>query len=122
MGSDKLENNLLSMRAGGAFGVPHSVRYGGDVLGVDKPKSNRAGIYQRGLFGSRKETRRKEWAKPTNPQTPEQQAWRAVFAAGHAAWTALTEEEKVKYNKRAVRRKYTGFNLFMSEYLLAHRS
>lgn len=121
MANDKLEKNFYSFRARGVFGVPHSVRFGTDVLGLDKPKSARAGIYQRGLFGHRKETAKREYVKPTNPRTVPQQAWRAVFAAGRAAWAALTDEERARYNKRAVKRRYTGYNLFMSEYLYSHR-
>ena len=57
-----------------------------------------------------------------NPQTEQQQAWRAVFAAGFTAWKSLTPTEKAAYNVRATRRSRRGFNFFMSEYLKTHRA
>ena len=58
---------------------------------------------------------------PTNPRTTKQQAWRAVFRTGKATWDALAPQTKTKYNKRAYAYKFTGFNLFMREYLAKNR-
>ena len=57
---------------------------------------------------------------PTNPQTEPQQAWRLIFSNGVDAWHLLNEEEKEGYRARAKDLNMTGFNLFMSEYLLAN--
>ena len=55
---------------------------------------------------------------PTNPQTTPQQAWRATFAAGRAAASALTPEEREPYKERA--REIGNIhwhNVFISDYL-----
>jgi len=58
---------------------------------------------------------------PSNPQTPAQQANRATFTAGVAAWQALTENQKDVYRKRSTRLRFaTGFTLYMSEYMFSH--
>lgn len=55
---------------------------------------------------------------PTNPQTVEQQAWRAVFTGGVAAALALTPEQKQVYRLKAKTKPgQTWFTVFMSEYL-----
>ena len=57
---------------------------------------------------------------PTNPRTVEQQARREAFADGASEWAGLTTEEKAEYNMRAKGRALSGYNLFMSEYLIAN--
>lgn len=42
---------------------------------------------------------------------------RARFAAGHAAWLALTETERNAYRERAGKLPITGYNLWMRDYL-----
>ena len=57
---------------------------------------------------------------PTNPQTVDQQAWRAKFTAGVAAALILTDEQKDEYRKDAYRKKgQTWFTRFMTQYLWA---
>lgn len=58
--------------------------------------------------------------KPTNPQTPAQQANRAKFADGMAAWKALTDEEKEPYIKVAKRLKQFPHVYFLKTYLQTH--
>ena len=59
---------------------------------------------------------------PANPQTEAQQAWRAIFAAGIAAWKALSEEEKDIWRTKASKRGKVGQHLFQSYYLNTHKS
>ena len=57
---------------------------------------------------------------PTNPQTVDQQAWRAKFTAGVAAALILTDDQKDEYRKDAYRKKgQTWFTRFMTQYLWA---
>lgn len=49
--------------------------------------------------------------------TVPQQAQRAKFLNGVAAWNALPQAEKDDYNERAVGKAKTGYQLFMSDYL-----
>lgn len=57
---------------------------------------------------------------PTNPQTGPQQANRQKMTDGVAAWKLLTPEQKEAYNVKAKYKNYSGYNLFLSEYLLSH--
>ena len=57
---------------------------------------------------------------PTNPQTETQQAHRQKLTDGVAAWQALTNNQKEIYNERARYKPYSGYNLFLREYLLSH--
>ena len=59
--------------------------------------------------------------RPSNPRTSTQQAWRSIFADAIAAWRALSEEEKVEWNKKATRRGKRGTDIFRSWYLNTHR-
>jgi len=62
-----------------------------------------------------------DYYTPSNPRTAAQQAWRAVFAAGIAAWHALSDEEKEEWKRRAKEEKsMVGQHLFQSVYLKTH--
>ena len=54
---------------------------------------------------------------PSNPQTPKQMNWRFVFAEAIAAWKALSEEDKAKWNKKGTRQGTKGTYLFRSHFL-----
>ena len=54
-----------------------------------------------------------------NPQTPAQTARRVIFADAVTAWGLLSQAEKDVYNRRARPRKYSGWNLFISDFLKA---
>jgi hypothetical protein len=63
---------------------------------------------------------RMDYYAPTNPRTAAQQAWRAVFADGIAAWHALSDAEKAEWNQRAKAQQKVGQHLFQSVYLKTH--
>ncbi len=54
---------------------------------------------------------------PANPRTEPQVKCRGNFGGSVKAWQVLPEEEKSVYRIRAKRKKRSGYNLFMSEYL-----
>lgn len=94
--------------------------------------SNRsAGIYQRRVTGYNQMGRiagrvRKGYYvkmrkyRPTNPQTPAQQAQRQKMTDAILAWQGLTNEQQSVYNKRAIKQGRAGYLLFRSEYLKSH--
>ena len=57
---------------------------------------------------------------PDNPRTLTQQTNRAKMTAAVLAWKALTDDEKLFYNKRAFGKRMSGYNLFLKKYLLSH--
>lgn len=78
------------------------------------------GIYQVRKSNGKQVVVKKGFYTPTNPQTPAQQAWRAIFAAAISAWQGLTAQQKDLYNQRAKYRPLSGHNLYLREYLLSH--
>lgn len=111
--------------AAGGFGF---ARFGSSKFGQT---ARTGGIYQRRVTGYNQvgviagRPRKTYYVKmrnyrPTNPQTPKQQAHRAKMTAAVAAWSSLTDIEKSRYNERGKRANKTGRNLFISWYLKNH--
>lgn len=55
--------------------------------------------------------------RPTNPQTPLQQANRDKFRNAGLAWNELTPEQKMAYNKTGKKRGNSGRSIFISWYM-----
>ena len=55
---------------------------------------------------------------PNNPQTPAQQANRNKFKDAMTAWSALSADEKAKWESKAYRRDLAGKNLFVKAFIL----
>jgi hypothetical protein len=62
----------------------------------------------------------RRWVTGTNPNTPSQQAHRAIFADGVAAWHTLSEEDKKQWTATGSKQGLNGFQSFMSYYLKTH--
>lgn len=56
-------------------------------------------------------------AWPVQPPSAARDAQQAKFKTALAMWQALTEEEKLVYNRNANRRSKRGYDVFMSETL-----
>ncbi|MES2382888.1 MAG: hypothetical protein V4538_17705 [Bacteroidota bacterium] len=78
------------------------------------------GIYSKKYYFGKPYISRMKFYRPTNPQTPTQQAWRATFADAMTAWGALSAPQKEPYIKRAKKLQMTGANLFLKQYLREH--
>jgi len=78
------------------------------------------GIYQVRTRYGKQVVVKEVFYTPTNPQTVPQQANRQKLTDGVAAWQALTNNQKEIYNERARYKPYSGYNLFLREYLLSH--
>lgn len=77
------------------------------------------GIYRLTPIKGELVNQRLPYYEPTNPQTEEQQAWRAKLADAVAEWQSLTSEEKADYNEKAKGKRMSGYNLFIREFLLS---
>lgn len=124
--------SMPGLRTTGA--LDYSNGFGFAVLGKSRLGDSRmqGGVYQKrrtgynqytGKPGPRAKTyyvKMRSYA-PTNPRTPKQQAHRSIFADAVAAWASLTNEQKRAYNERAHRQGRVGRNLFISEFLQAHK-
>jgi hypothetical protein len=89
----------------GEGGIPDPL----DIFGIYRRRPTRKGVTLVKM----------DFYTPTNPQTEAQQAWRAIFSAGVAAWQALSEEAQDIWKEEARYRPLTGFNLFLRDYLLS---
>lgn len=91
--------------------------------------SNRiSGIYQRRVTGYNRHginperprrsyfVRMKKY-RPTNPQTPLQQANRNKFKDANDAWNELTPDQKMPYNKTGKKSGKQGRSVFISWYM-----
>jgi len=78
------------------------------------------GIFRRDNVTGEVKYYREPYYTPKNPRTEAQQANRQKLADGVVAWQALTPEQKNQYNKRAIGRGMSGYNLFLHEYLLSN--
>ncbi len=79
-----------------------------------------SGIYRTDNVTGRTKHYREPYYITKNPRTIPQQANRQKYADGVAAWQALTDEQKNQYNINAKRKNFSGYNLFLKEYLLSH--
>jgi len=78
------------------------------------------GIYQvRSRFGKQVVVKQ-EYYNPTNPQSVPQQANRQKLTDAVAAWQGLTNNQKEIYNERARYKPFSGYNLYIREYILSH--
>lgn len=111
-----------SIRRGDGFGF---IRLGHSTFGTI---AHVGGIYQKRVTGYNNTGRkahlprnayyvRMRYYRPTNPNTPAQQAGRSKFADAVAGWAALTAAEKEEYNKRAHKLSRRGRNLYISEFM-----
>lgn len=57
---------------------------------------------------------------PTNPQTVPQQANRQKLTDAVAGWQGLTNNQKEIYNERARYKPFSGYNLYIGEYILSN--
>ena len=96
--------------------------YGYSVFGYNKYGDIilLSGIYRTDNVTGKTKCYREPYYIPKNPRSEAQQAQRQKYANGVVAWQALTEEEKEIYNKRAKHKKYSGYHLFLKEYLLSN--
>ena len=87
-----------------------------------------AGIYQKRRLSNRRDrydqTTNPEYPivamrsyRPTYTNTEIQAENRAKFAAAVAFWQGLTAEDKALYDKRAVRKQMSGYNVAISDFI-----
>ncbi len=57
------------------------------------------------------------YVKPENPDTNGQRIVRKTFGDAVRTWQSLTDDEQLKYNKKAYRLKLSGYNHYISLYM-----
>lgn len=76
-----------------------------------------SGVYSNRKFAGVNGTIRMKYYQPLNPQTIPQQANRSKFANAILSWRNLTSSEKLVYNRRAVGKHKSGYNIKISEFM-----
>lgn len=127
-GEIDLHESMLSLRANNKAGAGSGLGFARFGSGRYGATNRTGGIYQKRVTGynqygrSATRPRRAYYVKmrtyrPTNPQTPLQQANRAKLAAANIAWQELDPVEKSRYNDLGKRKNKIGRNLFISWYM-----
>lgn len=93
--------------------------FGRSTFGLSHFQQNDAyaGIYQQRKCREGKLTILMKFYKPTNPNTLPQQTVRSNFANAILNWQSLTPAEKEIYNESAKGQPFSGYNLFIRQYL-----
>lgn len=115
-----IQNGLMSLGARGKFGKPNGIGetfLGWSELGDDNP---RAGYYQYHWNGYAKYYNRCKFWEHVIHTSELAMARKAIFRDGVNAWKALTDNEKLVYNRLKYPYAQTGFTRFMSKYLKEH--
>lgn len=110
-------SKLLSIDARGKFGRSGGfgrIAFGYNFFGF---YSWYAGIYQKRYFYGEPYLSKSKFYRPTNPKTLVQMNWRYTYSWGIYLWQNLDLKTKKSYNKRALKKKMSGYNLFISEWL-----
>lgn len=123
----------LGVRAEYGFAQIGQTRCGSKIIGIDwRPlgtiyfgdieygeNERLGGIYAKRTTPTKKITIRMKYYVPKNTQQPQQQTWRSKFADAVANWQSLTNEQKEVYNKKAVGKPRSGYNIALREYMLS---
>ena len=97
-------------------------QYGIRIYGIEQygEATNLYGIYQIQTIDGHQTLIKRTFYIPSNPQTVPQQSNRSKFANAIAGWQGLTSDQKNVYNERAKYKNLSGYNLYISEYLLSN--
>lgn len=113
------------------YGVFGYTKFGDEFLGVPMEEFGASiygdlefgdyillsGIYAHRRTKSNRGTIRMHYYRPKNPHTIPQNNVRDKFAAAVLAWQNLTISQKAVYNKKAVGRHQSGYNLKIAEFM-----
>jgi hypothetical protein len=104
------------------FGAENYLRYyGQNFFGVSLygNEFDPRGIYQVRHCKDGKRTIKMKYYRPGPSDSEVQATNRQKFADAITAWHNLTNEQKAVYNRRAVGKNCTGFNLKIKEYMVS---
>jgi len=76
-----------------------------------------SGIYQMPRYSGKRVCRRIDFYEYVITHTEAQQERREKFAAAILEWQGLTAEQKKVYNQRSIGQHFSGYNLFIREYM-----
>jgi len=78
------------------------------------------GIYQVRHYGKKRVQVRERFYEPSDQSQPNKVARQVVFAAAVAAWQALSAQKKAEWEHKVGKRKMSGYNWFLRDYLNTH--
>lgn len=112
--------NLLSVESRKKIGLPNGC--GRAICGwsLCGDWNDRSAIYRVRHYEGQKHKERLEFYPYIITNTTEQATRRATFADAVLAWQNLAENQKSEFNRKAIGRHMSGYNLFIRYYLLSH--
>jgi hypothetical protein len=115
-----LKNGLLSMQGWGKFGKPNGVGEFWAGWSEFGDENEHAGYHKRqwNRHGKCRSLTKFFW--PVVHITGPAIARKTAFRNGVTAWHALTDSERLVYNKKRYPFSQSGFNRYMSKYLKSH--
>jgi len=75
------------------------------------------GVYQMRRYGKEIVCTREKFYAPSNQTQPNKVISQNKFAAAVLAWQNLTTTKKIRYNELTVGRHFSGYNLFIRDYM-----
>ena len=79
-----------------------------------------SGIFRRNNATGKVKYYRQPYYTPKNPRSGPQQTQREKMTNGVSAWQALTSSQQAVYNKNAIGKGMSGYNLFLKQHLLSN--
>lgn len=90
-------------------------------LGINGLPNLPAGVYKVYHLGGKPVQVCCKLYSPVNHKTANQLVWQAIYRAGVVAYKALTDDQRDIYHRRAYGKHFSGYNIFMKEYLLTNK-
>ena len=98
------------------YGVIVQKKWGNEAEQAGNPDF---GIYQLRNCVEGKIVVKEKFYIPANPRTEIQQANRSLFASAVSSWQSLPLEQRENYNNRAKSKPYSGYNLYIRDFILS---
>ena len=117
------KRNKFGVAAGYGFANFGKAQFGDDNIYGGVYQRRHTGYNQTGRIpGRKRETYYvlMQDCTPNNPNSTAQQAGRTKFHDAVVAWQGLTDPQKFAYNSRRDAVGKSGYNIFISEYMLSH--
>lgn len=86
-------------------------------LGIGFKPILECGVYQMRRYGKNVVCVREKFYEPSNQSQPNKVASQLKFADAVLSWQNLTSIKKKRYNELAVGRHFSGYNLFIRDYM-----
>lgn len=112
-------NDLYSITEKQKLGLPNGA--GHVICGVSLygDYNDKSAIYRNRIFRKKRYQEKMQFYPYVITHTVPQQANRTKFATAISTWQGMTSSQKAKYNRLALKRQMSGYNLFIRYYMMS---